>query len=204
MAQITNGYITLEDIKTRLGIVDNNDDARLIALVNAACRWVDMFCRRRFYVSSQDETRYFTPIDYQYCRIDDLASITSLTIDTSGDRSFAQVWSATDYDLIRQSEEMPGLPYIGLRVTPLRRVTFYPRYYNSVKVIGKFGFAADSPALDIVREAVGLMVTRWHKRADAPFGVAGSGNLGQAVSISDVDPDVKQMLAPPLRKLGAL
>jgi hypothetical protein len=48
------------------------------------------------------------------------------------------------------------------------------------------------------------MVTRWHKRADAPFGVAGSGNLGQAVSISDVDPDVKQMLAPPLRKLGAL
>ena len=204
MAQITNGYITLEQVKARLGIQDNEDDMRLIELVNAACRWVDMYCRRRFYVSSVDETRYFTPINAYLCRVDDLVSVTSLAVDSSGDRSFSTVWSSTDYDLIRQSQEVPGLPYIGVQAVPVPRYTFYPRYYNSVKIVGKYGFAADSPALDVVREAVGLQVTRWHKRGDAPFGVAGSGNLGQAVTISDIDPDIKLMLQPPLRKVGAL
>lgn len=201
---IINGYIDMPAIKDRLSIADVVDDAVLEHVVNGVCRWVDVYCRRRFYISANDETRYFTPINADYCRIDDLATVTSVAVDSSGDRTFANVWSATDYDLIAQSTEMPGLPYIGLRVTPNGRYVFYPRYTNGVKVIGKFGFPSDSPALEIVREAVAIQVARIFKRKDAPFGVAGAGAMGQVLAISDIDPDVKVMLAPPLRKLGAL
>lgn len=203
MPQIVNGYIDLEGIKARLGISDSNDDQKLADLVTAMSRFVDSYCRRRFYVSSQDETRCFTPINHQYCRINDLASITSLHTD-GGDRSFATTWAATDYDLIKQTTELDGFPAIGIRIAAGGRHTFSPHYFNSVKVVGKFGFASASPQLGIVREAVALQVARMMKRGDAPFGVAGSGNLGQAVTISDVDPDIKMMLAPPLRKVGQL
>lgn len=201
---ITNGYIDLVTIKTRLGIADSIDDATIVHVVNGVCRWVDIHCRRRFYISPADETRYFTPINAEYCRIDDLATVTSVAVDSSGDRTFANAWNASDYDLVAQSTEMPGLPYIGICVASNGRYTFYPRYSNSVKVSGKFGFAADSPALEIVREAVAIQVARIFKRKDAPFGVAGAGPMGQVLAISDIDPDVKAMLAPPLRKLGAL
>lgn len=204
MAQIVNGYIELDDIKARLGIDDNKDDAKLMQMVTAMSRFVDTFCRRRFYVSSVDETRYFTPTNYTYCRVDDLASVTTLAIDSSGDRTFANTWSSTDYDLIKQTTALDGFPVIAIQTTPNSSKTFYPHYYNSVKVVGKFGFAATSPVLDVVREAVALQVARMMKRGDAPFGVAGSGNLGQAVTISDVDPDIKIMLAPPLRRVGQL
>jgi hypothetical protein len=204
MAYIVNGYISLEDIKVRLGIDDNNDDQKIIGMVAAMSRFVDTYCRRRFYVSSSDETRYFTPINSTYCRIDDLASITSLAIDSGGNRAFATTWSTTDYDLIRQTTELAGFPYIGIQTTPNSQYTFYPYYYRSVKVVGKFGFEATSAQLDVIREATVLQVARMIKRPDAPYGVAGSGNLGQAVTISDVDPDIRMMLAPPLRKVGAL
>lgn len=200
---ITHGYIDLALIKARLGIADSNDDAVLIDVVNGVCRWVDVYCRRRFYVSDNDETRYFTPITDLYCRIDDLVSATSIATD-SGDRTFGTTWVANDYHLIAQSQEMPGLPFIALRAADNGRWRFDPRFFNSVRVIGKFGFAASSEALGIVREAVAIQVERIFKRKDAPFGVAGSGPMGQVVAISDIDPDVKAMLAPPLRKLGGL
>lgn len=200
---ITHGYIDLARIKARLGITDTDDDAALIDVVNSVCRWVDVHCRRRFYVSDNDETRYFTPITPAYCRIDDLASVTSIATD-SGDRSFGTLWSAGDYHLVAQSTEMPGLPVIGLRIADNGRYRFEPRYYNSVRVVGKFGFAANSEALEIVREAVTIQVARIFKRPDAPFGVAGAGPMGQVMTINEIDPDLKAMLAPPLRKLGAL
>ena len=146
--QIIHGYIDLARIKARLGIADTNDDAALIDVVNSVCRWVDVHCRRRFYISDIDETRYFTPITSAYCRIDDMATVTSIATD-SGDRTFGTAWSASDHHLVAQSTEMPGLPMIGLRVADNGRYRFEPRYYNSVRVVGKFGFAANSEALEI-------------------------------------------------------
>jgi hypothetical protein len=54
---ITNGYTTLADLKTYLGISGTTDDARLELAVEAASRAIDMECSRRFFPVT--ETRYF-------------------------------------------------------------------------------------------------------------------------------------------------
>ena len=48
----------------------------------------------------------------------------------------------------------------------------------------------------VVEQATLLQAVRLYKRKDAPFGVAGAGALGQVVSISDLDPDIKMLLFP--------
>jgi hypothetical protein len=46
----------------------------------------------------------------------------------------------------------------------------------------------------VVAQATLIQAGRYWKRKDAPFGVAGVGQLGQVVAITNLDPDVKQLL----------
>jgi hypothetical protein len=47
-----------------------------------------------------------------------------------------------------------------------------------------------------VKQATLLQASRYWKRKDAPFGVAGVGALGQVVSIGAMDPDIQVLLFP--------
>jgi len=195
-----NGYVTVSALKARLSITDQDDDTRLGAIIAGVSRWIDRYTGRRFYTTDSDETRYYTPYSYCNCSVDDLVSVTSIAIDTSGARTYDTTLGDTDYDLLPDNAALEGWPWNEIRITPYGRYSFYPSYTRSVKVVGKFGFLSTSIVLAQVAEACFIQCARIWKRGDAPFGLAGAGPMGQVAAISDLDPDVKAMLAPPIKR----
>ena len=61
-------------------------------------------------------------------------------------------------------------------------------------MVGKFGYGATAPKA--VSEACIIQSTRLFRRKDAPFGVTGASDMGQASVIARLDPDVRFLLAP--------
>lgn len=187
---IVNGYATLADLKARLGIgvSDVTDDSVLENVVEAVSRWIDHYCNRRFY--SAAETRYYTAESPVVLWTDDLVSITSLATDDDGDRVYETAWAATDYDLEPYNAALSGEPYTAIRIAPNGSYTF-PSTRKGVKITGTFGY----PAIpDAVAEACLLQSSRVFRRKDAPLGVVGSPEIGQAVTLGRVDPDVRALL----------
>jgi hypothetical protein len=198
---ITNGYCTLEDARAAMSIDDLNDDARIEAIITAVSRKIDIFTRRRFWTTSSDEARYYTPLNAESVYTDDIISVASIATDSDGSGSFATAWVSTDYRLSPYNASADGVPYTEIQVTR-NGSKWFPVIERSVKVTGKFGVISTSPWQDVVREACLLQVHKTFKRKDSPFGVAGSNELGQLQMLkSKLDPDVELLLAPPVRRL---
>lgn len=193
-------YATVSELKQQLGITDQVDDVRLGRVLEDVSSWIDTYTGRRFYTTDSDETRYYTPYDYCACSIDDLVSVTSIAIDTSGARTYDTTLADTDYDLLPDNAALEGWPWNEIRITPYGRYTFYPSYTRSVKIVGKFGVSPTSRWGRQAHAACLIQSSRFFKRDDAPFGLAGAGPMGQVAAISDLDPDVKAMLAPPIKR----
>lgn len=199
---ITNGYCTLEDLKTQLTITDAADDTRLEAVITAVSRLIDTEARRRFYTSPADETRYYTAASSEFVLTDDIVSVTSVATDNAGDGSYATAWVSTDFQLSPFNASALGMPYTEIRVKRLGSQKFNRCIEAGVKIVGKFGVPTGSPWLEIVREACLIQCARLFKRKDSPFGIAGTGEFGQLSMLKPtLDPDVKVMLAPPIRRL---
>lgn len=200
---ITNGYCTLADAKLVIGVDvgDTTEDARIEALVTAVSRKIDGYTRRRFWVTANDEIRYYTRLDYKSVLTDDIVSVTSIATDNDGSGGFATAWASTDYQLSPYNASADGVPYTEIQIRRNGAQTF-PSIERGIKVTGKFGVPNTSPWLEVVREACLLQVHKTFKRKDSPFGVAGSGELGQLQMLkSKLDPDVELLLAPPIRRL---
>ena len=136
------------------------------------------------------EPKYLTA-RYRYeIDLPDVVSISEIAVD-AGTRTYDTVWEATDFDLT-PFDPRAGYPYTGVQVAPTGTVLFgfSPR---GVRVTAIWGWPA-VPAPIV--EATALQATRLYKRKDAPFGVIGSTELGQLMTISKIDPDVKSMIAP--------
>lgn len=200
MTAITNGYCTLDELKSRLSIEDNADDMKLIGFINGASRAVDRHCRRRFYVNTSDETRYYKAFSSCEVHTDDIVSVTSLATDDSGARTYPTTWATTDYDLGPDNAGLDGTPYMQVSITPTGRYRF-PLFARGVRIVGVFGIASTSVYLPVVKEAMLQWAQRLFKLKDAPFGVAGSVALGQVTALTDMPPDVKKLLAPPVTRL---
>lgn len=189
---ITNGYLTLDDLKAELGL-DLNDatyDSRLEQIIVEVSRYIDDHCGQYFWTTESDETRYFRSREPECLRgVGPLISITSLATDEDGSRLYATTWAVTDYDLWPYNAAANGRPYYRIDVAPQGRYTF-PRQAKGVKIVGKFGWAA-IPAP--VKRACILQCSRLFKRKDAPFGVVGSSEMGYTV-VTRLDPDVLQLL----------
>jgi hypothetical protein len=201
---ITNGYCELMELREWLGIEDAADDSRLEIAINAASRAIDRYTRRRFFTTTNDETRYYTPLTSAHCHTDDIVSITSVAIDTSGARTYDTTLASTDYDAYPENAALDGIPVTALHVTTNGRYRFSPVFPRSVRVVGKFGASGATAWMPAVKQAALMQATRFVKRKDSPFGIAGNNALGQTLVISDLDPDVREMLSPPIRRLVRL
>lgn len=189
----TNGYCDTATVKTTLNIGDSSHDTRLDQIITAVSRAIDDKCERRFYAAS--ETRYYTAGHWYWLPIaDDLLSVSALATDQTGSRAYDTVWAAGDYDLYPYNAALDGYPYGGIMVNRLSGHFAFPQNLpRGVKVTGSFGYAAATP--DVVREACILQTVRLYKRVDLPFGVAGSGEFGQAnIGSIRLDPDVADLL----------
>jgi hypothetical protein len=132
--------------------------------------------------------------------VEDLLTVTTLKTDADGDRTYESTWAATDYDLepYNAARLSPARPYTRIVTAPNGVYTF-PNIRKGIEIAGSWGFSSTTPP--IVKEACLLQSSRLFMRKDAPFGVTGSAEMGQAIVIPRLDPDVTHMLAP-LRKVG--
>jgi hypothetical protein len=83
-------------------------------------------------------------------------------------------------------------PFTSIRTTPLCPYSF-PTIRGGVRITGDWGW----PAIPTnVKQAVILQTTRVYKRKDAPYGIAGSGEMGMVQFLPKVDSEVRSLLEP--------
>lgn len=199
---ISNGYISADEFRAAYYPPDSTDtesDDRIGAVVNAASRAIDLYCNRRFYGAS--ETRYYTAEDGEVLDVDDLTSVTTLATDDDGDRTYEYTWSAsTDYLLYPYNAALDSKPYTRIEIDALNGQYAFPvGVQKGVKVIGVFGYIASTDATNAppeIKQACTIQAGRLFERHNAPFGVMGAGEFGQATVVPKLDPDVQALLAP--------
>jgi hypothetical protein len=191
---ITNGYITLNELKAALRIptADTVDDALLEKAVNSASRLIDGYANRSFY-SGGSATRIYAPQDIFVVEIDDLQSLTTLVTSSDG-TGYDTTWAASDYQLEPLNGIVDGLttPYTRLRA--VGDYTFLEIGGEAtVRVTGVWGY---SSVPDAISQACVIQAERIFKRLDSPLGVAGFGDMGVVRVTSRLDPDVAQLVEP--------
>jgi hypothetical protein len=199
----TNGYATVAEFKQRFFPNNSSDtvlDQVISSIIEAVSREVDNHTRRRFYTTTSDETRYYTSRSDALCYTDDIISVTTFATDNDGDRVYENTWTTADYDLMPANAALDSQPYTWVAIAPGGDYTF-PDYAKGVKIVGKFGYCAVANIPKTVKEACLLQCYRLYKRMDAPFGIVGSAEMGQAQYIARLDPDVKMMLSYYVRPL---
>ena len=191
---ITNGYCTLDELKTALRITDTLDDRLLEASIEAASRRIDGMCSRRFYLDATTSNRTFAPARSDRVEIDDIGTATGIVvkIDNTGTGVYATTLTAgVDFQLEPFNAFTKGEPVnvlaaldTGFPVSSRRRAT--------IQVTARWGW----PTIpDAIREVAVLLAARHFRRADSPLGVAGFGDLG-VVMVRRTDPDVEALIAP--------
>lgn len=178
------------------------DEQAMEQVIEGVSRQIDDYCGRRFYTTKLDETRYFTAVFRDELFVDDLVSVTSLATDENGDRTYSAAWLASDYDLQPYNAALDGKPYTTIAVAPSGNQIFPARLPKGVRIVGKFGWPRIPAA---AREACLVQSARLWKRKDAPFGVAGTTELGDLRMVIKslvprLDQDVEMLLAG-LRRL---
>lgn len=192
-------YLTAAQLKNTLTMTGTTfADADVTLAIGAASRAIDAVTGRRFWLDTGTANiRYYTPNSYRLLQIDDLVTMTSVTIDRAGSGNFSESWvNGTDYVIepFNAPAAQPARPYETLRVRLLSG-RWLPQYIEqSVKVTGQFGWAS---VPDDVTAATGILAAKLLRRGrEAPFGIVTAGiDSGVAMRIARTDPDVYTLLA---------
>lgn len=144
---IISGYATLNEYKAWIAVrglagsvgTDASDDTVIEILIEAASRYFDRETGKRFYLNSADETRYYTAEQSYEINIDPLATLTSLSVDYNGIRSYTALVAA-DYDLLPANAALDGVPYTQIEINTVLSGAYFPLGRNGVKLVGKFGY----------------------------------------------------------------
>ena len=199
-----NNYVATQELKATLELSSAAfADMDIPNAIAAASRGIDEACNRWFYSAAADSDRYYTPLSADVVFIDDLYSLTSVATDQQGDGTFEQAWTVnTDFTMDPLNAAADGWPWTRIRRHPLVSLGFPSYYPRSVKVTGKFGWAA-VPAPIV--EATTILASKLLRRArEAPFGVVSIGiDIGATTRIAVTDPDVKFLIAPYMRERAA-
>ena len=201
---ITNGYASLNQIKTalRIPLADSVDDSLLEMAVESASRLIDGYCNRSF-ISAGTAARYYATNDPYVVQIDDARTITSVETSSSEDGIYDVTWNVTAHTGDVQAE--PLNDYIGGIVWPYTRLRAIGDYVfpidreTTVKVTASWGWPAIPTT---VQQAAIIQGSRIFKRLDSPLGVAGFGDLGVMRVSRGLDPDVGILVEAYRRFMG--
>jgi hypothetical protein len=211
-AATTNVYTTLPELKDALNIpqADTSLDDIFQAAILAVSREIDQHCGRHFFKLT--EARTFTPTHRHLLKLgefNDLASVTTLKTDSSGDGTFETTWTTGDYQLLTAAGTSnvnaapEPKPYTQVRAVAGQ--TFpcawaWNTRADRVEITGTWGWPQVPVA---VREACKLLSVESGKLLrEAPFGVAGFGEFG-VVRVRD-NRKAMQYLAPYRRGMAAV
>jgi len=192
-------YVTAAELKAYLRISDTVDDAQVALAVTAASRAVDRCTNRQFGLVAAAEARVYTArwdgdrgryvID-----IDDLMTVTGLVV--TGEAGAIDVFAKQP-----GNANLAGQPWTRLVVDPTS-TTLPTLKEDGVTVTARYGWTTVPVA---VQQATLLQASRLFTRRNAPFGVAGSPELGSELRLlAKVDPDVAVVLGPYQRWWGAV
>lgn len=204
---LSNCYITLAEFKVYLfpaGNAGSTEDTQMEAAITSACRAIDTYCARRFYVDTNTSARYYRADGPHCLAVDDFSTLTGLTVKTDDDDDgvYETTWTVnTDFiaePVNREKDGITGLPYdeiegLRTRVFPTGGVR-----EHRVEVTAKWGWAATP---DAVKQAAFIQSARIYRRAQTPEGFAAGESFGAIRVSSKIDPDVALLLGP-YRKVG--
>lgn len=180
-------YVELERLKESLAIEDTDSDDVLRRSLDAATTWIDNYTGRTFTLDAEDTTRYFYPNREGIVDLPDLVTVTSIKLDTVGDRTYSTTLAAAEYEF----RPIDGPPFTEVRMWPTSSRAFIST--ERVQIVGTFGWPSVPKP---VEQACLILASRYYKRGEAPFGVLQNTDLGQYTRISKEDPDVVSLLGP--------
>jgi hypothetical protein len=206
-------YTSIEELKSRLGGTYanpssiSNDDYELTTAIMIASRSINRFCGTHF--NRITEARTFAVENLYFLKIDQLVkgSITSFLLDIDGDGTFETAWTeGNNYQALREGHgynvndigtpQPQNLIQVILGTpTTVGGGQFLPfvwpfTHEDRVQITATWGWP-EIPAE--VSQACLLMATDYFKSKDAPFGMAGQGDLAFRVQQS---PWVVDLLRP--------
>lgn len=185
-------YATLEMLKARLKITDDDRDELLDTALAAASRYIDRHCGRRFWLDETATARVINPLrrvfrddDGEHLLVKDIGDADGLVVQVGRDPAWTTITSLVEAEPTDALDE-------GRPITSLLRVN---AYWNAgagqrVRVTARWGWPQ---VPDQVVEATLLQANRLFKRKDSPEGVSGSAEWG-VIRVSRIDPDVQAML----------
>lgn len=196
-------YVTDVELKAYLRIDDAVDDAQVVSAAAAASRAVDFATGRQFGQVAAPEARLYSVVPMSqgrsYVTIDDLQDVTGLVVRYSN-TYVTPVYdqTVTAYTLWPWNAADEGRPYtrlVNLHGFPMGR-------FPIVEVTGRWGW---SSVPTTIKEATLLQAARFFHRRNAPFGVAGSPEVGSELRLLErLDPDVAVMVKTYTRHWGAV
>lgn len=194
-------YCAVSELQTFMRIGDNQDDDVLGWAISASSRAIDAFCDRQFGNVETVQERFYTPVWdrklFKWCvEVDDIYTLTglviadvenaALTIDTSKVRG------------LPRNALLNGEPYTQLVILEWGAVNVR----DDLAVTASYGWASVPIA---IKNACLVQASRLVTRRDAPFGIAGSSEMGSEIRLlSKIDADVQVMLGGYKRWWGAV
>lgn len=186
-------YATVDQLKAYVGIPadDAVDDTELSGKIVAASRSIDQHTRRQFGQVDELEVRTYTAsvrAGGALVVIDDLQDTAGMVVTVDGT-------AATPDRLWPANAVLKGEAFTRMWLPAA--TTCAP---DAVEITAMWGWETVPPT---ILEATLLQASRLFKRRDAPFGVAGSPDMGSEIRLlAKVDPDVAVMLRPYVRRTG--
>jgi hypothetical protein len=209
-------YATVTDLRDFVRIDDAADDAVIEAALSGASRAIDHACDpregfwRQFGRTDVPEARYFTPSRRGYSApwrdqwiavtddIADPAGTVAVAADLTGDGAYVEITGCVVLPRNAAAQGLPGTSVLFAGSS----MPIPPIIAESVRVTTEWGWPAVPPS---IHEACLLQTSRLISRRDAPFGVAGSPEVGSEVRLlARLDPDVEQLVRPYVRKIGTV
>lgn len=182
---LTNGYITVEELRDILRDQHTAYDWEYEAAIAAASRQIDDYCGRVFYADTVATSKLFRPNQTDILWVPDIWTSSGLIVETDGlsNGTFTTTWATTDYQL-EPFERRGGRPYE--RISMVGNYTFpvaglstdgYGMVRQSrralVRVTAKWGWAA---VPDNVRSATIIQSVDNFKAKDLTHVAATYGN----------------------------
>ena len=86
---VVNGYTTLAELKSYIGLSGSGQDTNLENAINGASRQIDAITGRFFYQTSS-ESKFFTPVNVIFLEVPDISTPSGLVVqlDTTDDGSY--------------------------------------------------------------------------------------------------------------------
>lgn len=186
-------YCTSAELKAYITTVSATDDSRIALAITAASRAIETATDRQFGVLSVAAARYYSVCRYgdgrYIAEVDDFQSAAGLVVKFDLDDDYTYETTTTAFRKLPLNAASDTLPWTQLAFNSGTTVSLTK---DALEVTALWGWTA---VPDTIKQATLLQASRFFKRKDAPFGVAGSPEMGNELRLlAKCDPDVEVMI----------